>query len=163
MLEYLSRGDYFGEIGLLGGGTRTAACSALDHVEVVRISAEDFRAMMDRYPQVRAGLERVAREREEANRERLRMVRSVPLESFLAQGLMEAQSLLVLDLDKCTRCDACVTAICADSHDGVTRLVREGLRFENFSEWPRPAGSAAIHCAWWVAQWVRSEGAIRSK
>ena len=59
------------------------------------------------------------------------MVRSVPLESFLAQGLMEAQSLLVLDLEKCTRCDACVTA-CADSHDGVTRLVREGLRFENF-------------------------------
>jgi Fe-S-cluster-containing hydrogenase component 2 len=55
----------------------------------------------------------------------------VPLESFLAQGLMEAQSLLVLDLEKCTRCDACVTA-CADSHDGVTRLVREGLRFENF-------------------------------
>ena len=54
------------------------------------------------------------------------MVRSVPLERFLSQGLMEAQSLLVLDLEKCTRCDACVTA-CADSHDGVTRLVREGL------------------------------------
>ena len=31
VLAYLSRGDYFGEIGLLGGGTRTAACSALDH------------------------------------------------------------------------------------------------------------------------------------
>ncbi len=30
--------------------------------------------------------------------ERLRMVRSVPLDSFLSQGLMEAQSLLVLDL-----------------------------------------------------------------
>jgi CRP-like cAMP-binding protein/Fe-S-cluster-containing hydrogenase component 2 len=131
VLAYLSRGDYFGEIGLLGGGTRTAACSALDHVEVVRISAEDFRAMVEMYPEVRSGLERAARERQEANQERLRMVRSVPLESFLAQGLMEAQSLLVLDLEKCTRCDACVTA-CADSHDGVTRLVREGLRFENF-------------------------------
>jgi Fe-S-cluster-containing hydrogenase component 2 len=131
VLAYLSRGDYFGEIGLLGGGTRTAACSALDHVEVVRISAEDFREMVDRYPEVRFGLERAARERQESNQQRLRMVRSVPLESFLAQGLMEAQSLLVLDLDKCTRCDACVTA-CADSHDGVTRLVREGLRFENF-------------------------------
>jgi Fe-S-cluster-containing hydrogenase component 2 len=131
VLAYLSRGDYFGEIGLLGGGTRTAACSALDHVEVVRISAEDFREMVERYPQVRSGVERAARERAAANAERLRMVRSVPLESFLAQGLMEAQSLLVLDLAKCTRCDACVTA-CADSHDGVTRLVREGLRFENF-------------------------------
>jgi Fe-S-cluster-containing hydrogenase component 2 len=44
---------------------------------------------------------------------------------------MEAQSLLVLDLEKCTRCDSCVRA-CADAHDGVTRLIREGLRFENF-------------------------------
>ena len=59
------------------------------------------------------------------------MVRSVPLERFLAQGLMEAQSLLVLDLDKCTRCDDCVRA-CADAHDGVTRLVREGLRFDKY-------------------------------
>jgi Fe-S-cluster-containing hydrogenase component 2 len=44
---------------------------------------------------------------------------------------MEAQSLLVLDLQKCTRCDACVNA-CADAHDGVTRLVRDGLRFEQY-------------------------------
>ena len=131
VLAYLSRGDYFGEIGLLGGGARTATCTALDHVEVVRISAEDFRAMLEQFPEVRRGLENVSRERQETNRERLRMVRSVPLDRFLAQGLMEAQSLLVLDLEKCTRCDACVTA-CADSHDGVTRLVREGLRFENF-------------------------------
>ena len=44
---------------------------------------------------------------------------------------MEAQSLLVLDLEKCTRCDECVKA-CADAHDGVTRLVREGLRFDKY-------------------------------
>ena len=146
VLAYLSRGDYFGEIGLLGGGTRTAACSALDHVEVVRISAEDFRAMVELYPEVRSGLERAARERQEANQERLRMMRSVPLESFLAQGLMEAQSLLVLDLEKCTRCDACVTA-CADSHDGVTRLVREGLRFREFpgGDFVPPVPRSAVH------------------
>ncbi len=44
---------------------------------------------------------------------------------------MEAQSLLVLDLEKCTRCDQCVRA-CADAHDGVTRLIREGLRFDKY-------------------------------
>jgi len=38
---------------------------------------------------------------------------------------------LILDLKNCTRCDACVNA-CADAHDGVTRLVRDGLRFENY-------------------------------
>jgi CRP-like cAMP-binding protein/Fe-S-cluster-containing dehydrogenase component len=131
VLAYLSRGDYFGEIGLLGGGVRTATCTALDHVEVVKIPGDDFRQMVERFPNVRAGLEAVAAERRAANAQRMQMVHSVPIEQFLSQGLMEAQSLLILDLQKCTRCDACVNA-CADAHDGVTRLVREGLRFENF-------------------------------
>lgn len=131
VLAYLSRGDYFGEIGLLGGGARTATCTALDHVELVRISREDFREMVERFPGVRSGLQMVSAERQQANAQRLQLVQSVPLDQFLSQGLMEAQSLLILDLQKCTRCDACVNA-CADAHDGVTRLVRDGLRFENF-------------------------------
>jgi Fe-S-cluster-containing hydrogenase component 2/CRP-like cAMP-binding protein len=131
VLAYLSRGDYFGEIGLLGGGLRTAACIALDHVEVVKISGDDFRQMVDRFPNIRVGLENVAAERRAANEHRLQMVERVPLDQFLSQGLMEAQSLLILDLKNCTRCDACVNA-CADAHDGVTRLVRDGLRFENY-------------------------------
>jgi len=131
VLAYLSRGDYFGEIGLLGGGVRTATCTALDHVELVKLSSDDFREMVARYPNVRAGLEAVAAERRAANAQRLQMVHSVPIDQFLSQGLMEAQSLLILDLENCTRCDACVNA-CADAHDGVTRLVRDGLRFENY-------------------------------
>ena len=42
VLAYLARGGYFGEIGLLSGSPRTATCTALDHVEVVRISAKTF-------------------------------------------------------------------------------------------------------------------------
>ena len=131
VLAYLSRGDYFGEIGLLGGGVRTATCTALDNVELVKISGDDFRDMVGRFPTVRAGLEAVAAERRAANAQRLQMVHTVPIDQFLSQGLMEAQSLLILDLENCTRCDACVNA-CADAHDGVTRLVRDGLRFENY-------------------------------
>jgi len=131
VLAYLSRGDYFGEIGLLGGGVRTASCTALDHVELVRISGDDFRQMIERFPTVRAGLAAVAQERQFANQQRMQMLHSVPIDQFLSQGLMEAQSLLVLDLENCTRCDACVNA-CADAHDGVTRLVRDGLRFDQY-------------------------------
>jgi CRP-like cAMP-binding protein/Fe-S-cluster-containing dehydrogenase component len=131
VLAYLSRGDYFGEIGLLRGGTRTATATALDHVELVRISGDDFRQMTERFPAVRRGLEAVAEERRAQNEQRMKTVESVPLEQFLSQGLMEAQSLLILDLDRCTRCEACVRA-CADAHDGVTRLIREGLRFEQY-------------------------------
>jgi Fe-S-cluster-containing hydrogenase component 2 len=131
VLAYLSRGEYFGEMGLLKGDVRAATCSALDHVEVVRISADDFAKMSAEFPQVRQKLEATEQERTKMNRDRLSMVSSTPLDSFLKQGLMEAQSLLLLDLNSCTRCDACVKA-CADAHDGVTRLVREGLRFDHY-------------------------------
>ena len=131
VLAYLSRGDYFGETGLLLGDVRTATCAALDHVEVVRIGAEDFGRMIEQFPAIRRKLEAVEQERAQMNRQRLSVVQSVPLDSFLAQGLMEAQSLLPLDLNSCTRCDACVRA-CADAHDGITRLVREGLRFDHY-------------------------------
>jgi CRP-like cAMP-binding protein/Fe-S-cluster-containing dehydrogenase component len=131
VLAYIGRGGFFGELSLLGGGVRTANCVALDHVEVVRIGVEDFNLMLERFPDVRQGLESVAAERTLENRQRFAQIQSVPVDSFLAQGLMEAQSLLVLDLDKCTRCDQCVRA-CADAHDGVSRLIREGLRLDHY-------------------------------
>ena len=131
ILAYLSRGDYFGETGLLHGDVRTATCTALDHVELVRMGADDFNRMIEQFPDIRQKLKTVEQERTQMNQERLSLARSVPLDNFLQQGLMEAQSLLLLDLDNCTRCDACVRA-CADAHDGVTRLVREGLRFDHY-------------------------------
>jgi Fe-S-cluster-containing dehydrogenase component len=131
VLRYLTRPDYFGEIGLLGEGVRTATCTALDHVEVVRIGAEDFHDMMREFPDIEAGLAQVARERAESDRRRQETATTVALDDFLSQGLMEAQNLLVIDLERCTRCDECVRA-CADAHEGVTRLVRDGLRYDKY-------------------------------
>ncbi len=135
VLAYLPRGGYFGEMGLLRDVPRTATCTALDHVEVVRILAPDFHSMLDRYPEVRMQIEHVARQREKENVfQRQRSVEAAnaqPLHQFLAQGLMDAQSLLILDLEKCTRCDQCVKA-CAEAHDGVTRLLRDGVRFDKY-------------------------------
>jgi CRP-like cAMP-binding protein/Fe-S-cluster-containing hydrogenase component 2 len=131
VVAYLSKGSYFGEIGLLGNGKRTATCAALDHVEVVRISAEDFQEMMERFPQIKAKLQHTMNERLRENQQRFRQMSTVNIDEFLRQGLMDAQSLLVLDLDRCTRCDQCVKA-CADAHDGITRLIRDGLRFDRY-------------------------------
>jgi CRP-like cAMP-binding protein len=131
ILAYLARGGYFGEIALLTGNPRTATCSALDHVEVVRIARTDFELMLERFPEIRARLEAIAQERIQENRKRMTQLQTLPVDQFLANGLMEAQSLLVLDLERCTRCDQCVHA-CADAHDGVSRLVREGLRFDKY-------------------------------
>jgi Fe-S-cluster-containing hydrogenase component 2 len=110
---------------------RVATCSALDHVDLVRIRGDDFRHILEQFPDVREHLIQVAVEHLEANERTRRQVEDVPLGEFLHQGLMNAQSLLVLDLERCTRCDECTKA-CADSHDGVTRLIREGLRFDRF-------------------------------
>lgn len=131
VLSYMGRGSYFGEIGLLGEGVRTATCSALDHVEVIRIRAEDFHAMLERFPEIRSNLTGVARARLEADEKRLQTISTVQLDDFLTQGLMEAQNLLLIDLERCTRCDLCVRA-CAAAHDGVTRLLRDGLRFDKY-------------------------------
>jgi len=131
VVSYLGRGYYFGEIGLLGEGVRTATCSALDHVEVVRIRAEDFHAMLERFPDIRRSLTEIARARLDADAKRLETVTTVQLDDFLNKGLMEAQSLLLIDLERCTRCDLCVRA-CAAAHDGITRLLRDGLRFDKY-------------------------------
>jgi len=131
VLAYLARGSYFAEMSLLTGTPHMATCSALDHVEVVRVPGEDFQIMLDRFPEIRRKLEEAAAEHMEQNRQRATKVADVTVDQFLNQGLMEAQSLLILDLDRCTRCDQCVRA-CADAHDGVSRLIRDGLRFDRY-------------------------------
>ncbi|HEX4274514.1 MAG TPA: cyclic nucleotide-binding domain-containing protein [Bryobacteraceae bacterium] len=132
VLAYLGKGGYFGEIGLLTTrGLRTATVTALDHVELVRIDGKEFHEMLELVPSIKRDLMAVAREREEQNKRHMGAVNAITLDSFLSQGLMESNSLLLIDLDKCTRCDNCVRA-CADAHDGVTRLIREGLRFDNY-------------------------------
>src|SRR5258708_11215455 len=126
---YLSRGDYFGEIGLLRSVKRTATCAALDAVDVVKIPAADFALMVEKFPAVRQQIEAVAGARLEAGQRKIPT--GLHLDDFLNQGLFEAQNLLLIDLENCTRCDACVRA-CAHAHDGVSRLLRDGLRYEHF-------------------------------
>ena len=127
---YLKRGEFFGEIGLLENQPRNATCSALDAVDLVKIERTLFDEMLAEFPIVRATLQQVAKVRLEVIKER-KVPEGVGLEEFMTQGLFEAQNLLLIDLDNCTRCDACVNA-CADAHDGVSRLIRDGLRYDHF-------------------------------
>jgi len=146
VMGYVSPGSYFGEIGLLSKlvnadqntgrakvpeGRRTASCAALDHVELIRIKAADFHELLRKLPALVPPMLKIADEilsRDHAIRKQLD---AIGTEDFIDQGLFLGQSLLVLDLEKCTRCDECTKA-CADTHGGVTRLVRDGLRFDRF-------------------------------
>ncbi len=111
-------------------GERTSTCSALDHVELVRIKSSQLKKIADANPDFKSALLQRAKSLL-AEDERRQSDTSIGVSNFVSQGLYNAQSLLVLDLESCTRCDECTKA-CADSHGGESRLVREGLRFENF-------------------------------
>jgi ferredoxin len=148
VLGYVSPGNYFGEIGLLTrlfgverliddpsstviAGRRTASFAALDHVELIRIHANDFEELLRRFPQMTQPLLQTARNLLREDLSARRQQSSVEASEFIDQGLFLSQSLLVLDLEKCTRCDECTKA-CADTHGGVTRMIREGLRFDKY-------------------------------
>ncbi len=146
VLNYLGPGRQIGEIGLLSDpkvspkvaellpvaqrGRRTATCTALDHVELVTIPKSAFLALLEANTEARALLEDAACEMVKRTQSR-RFEVSPMLGNFTQAGLHQGQSLLVLDLNRCTRCQECVKA-CADSHDDVTRLILEGNRFNEF-------------------------------
>ena len=87
--------------------------------------------LIESVPELRDELVGEATKILERDREVTRKLEAIPADEYLDQGLFLAQSVLVLDLERCTRCDECTKA-CSDTHDGVTRLVRDGLRFDRF-------------------------------
>lgn len=65
---HLGPGDFFGEMALLSGGRRTADVTAIDYCLFLTLGVGDFRDFIARYPELRAKLDEVARERAEMNR-----------------------------------------------------------------------------------------------
>jgi CRP-like cAMP-binding protein/Fe-S-cluster-containing hydrogenase component 2 len=114
-------------------GDRNATCSALTQLELARLSRADFLQMVRDFPLLRRRLV------EHALSDLRSDVESTPLLSeYVAQGLYEGQSILALDMDLCTRCDEC-TRGCVQQHGTashgvpVTRMLRDGLRFANYT------------------------------
>ena len=62
-LDVLRPGDTFGEIGLLDRTKRTATVRATTDVEVLRLDRSIFEALIQRHPEIRAGLDLQARHR----------------------------------------------------------------------------------------------------
>lgn len=63
------------------------------------------------------------------------------LEFLVEERLINGVQAMVIDLDRCTRCDDCVRA-CAATHDGNPRFVRDGIRHEQYL-----IANACMHCA----------------
>ncbi len=63
------------------------------------------------------------------------------LEFLVERRHINGTATMVIDTDRCTRCDDCVRA-CASTHDGNPRFVRHGPSFDRFM-----IANACMHCA----------------
>ncbi len=125
---YVPAGHFVGELALLTkeGGTRGATCSAAVTCEVIMLSKEDLHSVLDRYPNAKARIQSIAEQRQIENMTRATTERSGELLDFmLAQGISDADNVLLIDSDLCIGCDNCEAA-CAATHGGYSRLDRKG-------------------------------------
>ncbi|MBY0232923.1 MAG: 4Fe-4S binding protein [Gemmataceae bacterium] len=155
VLNYVPKGSLFGEVGIMMDRPRAATCVAYVHprprsddeaaedveawrgeqrVELVRLPRPLVEQLCRDYPSIDALLRGSAAgyARSDAGRKDAaeRAVRHSP--EFQRQGLIQGRKLMLIDLDRCTRCDECVRA-CVDTHqDGRTRLFLDGERFGKY-------------------------------
>lgn len=147
---YLGRGQVFGlaeAIEAAAGGRAVDwvySLRALGYVDVLRIPQQALEELV--FPNLSAEtLAKVRREQGEA----LRLIGEAAKPAGVDQSLVEflvdrrlinGQQAMVIDLDRCTRCDDCVRA-CAATHDNNPRFTRQGPRHG-----PLMVVQACMHC-----------------
>jgi CRP-like cAMP-binding protein/Fe-S-cluster-containing hydrogenase component 2 len=141
-VTYLRKGDYAGESALLVDEVWPFTLQSLDHAELVKIAKAEFREITARSPGLEDALWKDAVARLKARAAALENpVKSEYVQMAMETGLIHGDSVLLIDLGTCTRCDDCVRG-CADAHGGVPRFVREGQKYRN---WLIP--TACYQCA----------------
>jgi Fe-S-cluster-containing hydrogenase component 2 len=135
-LHHRSRGETFG----WGAGARSACSAGYEHprasggrtlpsprIDLVRLDGALLDEAAGRFPPLREAIARAAREDEPA-----RGATALGTSRFDDLGLVQGRSLLLVDLQRCTRCDDCVRACAAVQDDGFPRLALEGPRFGKY-------------------------------
>ncbi|CAN5175864.1 hypothetical protein BH09PSE3_BH09PSE3_28440 [soil metagenome] len=135
-LSYLPAGSYVGEMSLISGEKRTATVKAAIKSEVIRLQGATFRTLLGKKPML---LEKARRDM--AARQDVNAFIEAKKDSFsgvvdmyssvatflVEQGVGEATDVLLIDENLCVGCDNC-EKVCADSHEGLSRLDREAGR-----------------------------------
>jgi CRP-like cAMP-binding protein/Fe-S-cluster-containing hydrogenase component 2 len=141
-ITYLRKGDYAGEISLLLDEPWPFSLEALEYVELVRLSREAFQQIVRSAPAVEQKLwEEVVRRLKERGAAVRNPLASQYLQMAMDTGLIHGESVMLIDMNLCTRCDDCVRA-CASVHDGTPRFIREG---NNYRHWMVP--NACYQCS----------------
>ncbi|MEA2681495.1 MAG: hypothetical protein QOK03_3217 [Candidatus Binataceae bacterium] len=138
VVAYLRTGEYFGEMALFETGTRWASVLTAGKCELIKIKRDDFLGLCRQYPQIEAAARKVIEKRFEQERTVTPEISEL-LERSGQLGVIQADALLVMDLDLCIKCDACVKA-CESLH-GKSRLIRNGIQLGKYL-----VPSACRHC-----------------
>lgn len=135
VVSYVPAGHYFGEMALLDPykPKRSATITATKQTEAIKVMKEDFESILKQYPDFRSRIQQtilkaLIRGQEVALRE---IAGGHVINDLMKEGVFEGTDILLIDENKCVRCDQCVKA-CAGTHGGQTRLYRtEGIIFAN--------------------------------
>ena len=138
VIAYLRTGEYFGEMALFETDTRWASVLTAGKCELIKIRRDDFLELCRRYPHIEASARKVIEQRFEQQRTVTPEISDL-LERSGQLGVIQADALLVMDLDLCIKCDACVKA-CESLH-GKSRLIRNGIQLGKYL-----VPSACRHC-----------------
>jgi len=133
-VNYLSKGMTIGEVELLLPDVETwlSTVSSVGYSELVRIERTAFQRVLREHPNIEKRLwESAVALVKDSGYTKKHLEKSELIEFSLQKGLVQGNSILVIDLDVCTRCDDCVRG-CADTHGGRPRFVREGDKFGQF-------------------------------
>ncbi|MEW6323968.1 MAG: NAD(P)-binding domain-containing protein [Nitrospirota bacterium] len=132
VLAYLAAGQYFGEMALLSGEPRTATVSAVNKVEVIQVLKGDFLAFLESAPECKEPIRQEINRRQQRNVEVELRPEMAELGRFMiGQEVVVGDNVLLIDQDKCVRCDYCVKACEAVHADGQTRIKRVGIIHAN--------------------------------
>jgi Fe-S-cluster-containing hydrogenase component 2 len=138
VLAYLRTGDFFGEMALFETGVRWSSVLTAGKCELIKIGANDFLDLCRRFPEIEVEVRKVIALRHEQERT-ITPELSELLRKMGQLGVIQADALLVMDLDLCTKCDNCVRA-CESLH-GQSRLIRNGIQLGKYL-----VPSACRHC-----------------
>jgi CRP-like cAMP-binding protein/Fe-S-cluster-containing hydrogenase component 2 len=131
-ITYLRKGDYAGEEALLIDQPWPFSLQALESVEVVKLTKEQFSKLTTENPSLRHELWTRTMNLLKARGATLRdPVSAEYTQMAMDTGLIHGESVLLIDLTTCVHCDECVRG-CSDAHGGTPRFVREGERYRNF-------------------------------
>lgn len=156
VLGYFGDNSSFGEVSLTSDGKWTSNFTAMTRVDVVVLARADFDRDLSgdektRIYQVASGIAN-----QESGTDRT-LDFAAQMELLVGREVAKGSEALVIDLKKCTRCNACVESCVAVHEDGVPRLSKSGIRIGG----DIALASACYHCKTPTCMMACAFGAIR--